>query len=100
MGGMIQVGASTLRDIYQTAGGPAIMENAVRGDYRQLKELADASIASRREPEAEPALPPSPRQEEDNENEENNDEDQAATNNKVAKKTKKTIKAKGKKGDK
>merc|ERR1712151_259878 len=52
--GMIQVRASTLRDIYQTDGGPAIMQKAVRGDYRQLKELADASLGTGKEPEAEP----------------------------------------------
>merc|ERR1712187_173033 len=97
--GMIQVGASTLRDIYQTAGGPAIMEKAVRGDYRQLKELADASIASRREPEAEPASPPSPRQDDEREKEDREEEDQdltAASNNEKSKKSKVKSKAKGK----
>merc|ERR1712187_453613 len=53
--GMIQVRASTLRDIYQTDGGPAIMQKAVKGDYKQLKELADASLGTGKEPEAEPS---------------------------------------------
>merc|ERR1712187_86960 len=52
--GLLQVRASMLRDIYQTDGGPAIMEKAITGDYGQLKALADASLSSRKEPEAEP----------------------------------------------
>merc|ERR1712151_1073295 len=61
--GMIQVRASTLRDIYQTDGGPAIMQKAVSGDYKQLKELADASLSSTKEPEAEPTSSSMPAQE-------------------------------------